>query len=115
MRYRRTAADQAAQESVACRKQAGQGSCGYKMERRPVVLALARAGVPVAAEVCVTLNAPLDLILARKIGVPFQPALATGAGAHGGTSIIARNEDVIRLANIDEPPSKRSAMVSLLR
>jgi putative phosphoribosyl transferase len=95
----------AVQESVACRKQAGQGACGYKMEC-PAVLALARGGVPVAAEVCATLNAPLDLILVRKIGVPFQPELAMGAVAHSGTSIIVRNEDVIRLANIDQTTFK---------
>ena len=47
----------------------------YK-DQHPVILALPRGGVPVAAEVATTLNAPLDLILVRKIGVPFQPELA---------------------------------------
>ena len=47
----------------------------YK-DQQPVVLALPRGGVPVAAEVAAALNAPLDLILVRKIGVPFQPELA---------------------------------------
>jgi putative phosphoribosyl transferase len=42
----------------------------------------------------------------RKIGVPFQPELAMGAVADGRTSIIVRNEDVIRLANIDETAFK---------
>ena len=46
----------------------------YK-DRRPAILALPRGGVPVAAEVATALEAPLDLILVRKIGVPTQPEL----------------------------------------
>lgn len=42
---------------------------GYK-GRRPVVLALPRGGVPVAAEVASSLDAPIDLVLVRKIGLP---------------------------------------------
>ncbi len=42
--------------------------------------ALPRGGVPVAAEVCAALKAPLDLVLVRKVGVPFQPELARGGG-----------------------------------
>ena len=73
----------------------------YK-EQQPVILALPRGGVPVAVEVAAALNAPLDLILVRKIGVPFQPELAMGAVVEGGAPIIVRNEDVIELAHIDE-------------
>jgi len=71
-------------------------------DKRPVVLALPRGGVPVAAEAASTLSAPLDLILVRKIGVPFEPELAMGAVVDGGSSIIVRNEDVIRHAGIEE-------------
>ncbi len=78
---------------------------GFK-DQHPVILALPRGGVPVAAEVAAVLNAPLDLILVRKIGVPFQPELAMGAVVDGGTPIIVRNEDVIRLAGIDEAEFK---------
>ncbi len=78
---------------------------GYK-DRQPVILALPRGGVPVAAEVAAALNAPLDLILVRKIGVPFQPELAMGAVVDGGAPIIVRNEDVIRHAGIDESEFK---------
>src|SRR3974377_199666 len=74
---------------------------GYK-NLQPVVLALPRGGVPVAAEVCAVLRAPLDLILVRKIGVPFQPELAMGAVVDGGAPSVVRNEDVIQIANIDE-------------
>jgi putative phosphoribosyl transferase len=77
----------------------------YK-DQKPVVLALPRGGVPVAAEVAVALNAPLDLVLVRKIGVPFQPELAMGAVVDGGAPIVVRNEDVIRLAGIDEQDFK---------
>jgi predicted phosphoribosyltransferase len=67
---------------------------GYK-DQQPVVLALPRGGVPVAAEVAAALNAPLDLILVRKIGVPLQPELAMGAIVDGDAPIIVRNEDII--------------------
>ena len=73
---------------------------GYK-DQRPVVLALPRGGVVVAAQVAAALAAPLDLILVRKVGVPFQPELAMGAVVDGGASIVVRNEDVIRYAGIE--------------
>ncbi len=72
----------------------------YK-DQRPVVLALPRGGVPVAAEVAAALDAPLDLILVRKIGVPWQPELAMGAVVDGDSPVIVRNEDVIRSEGID--------------
>ena len=71
-----------------------------------MILALPRGGVPVAAEVAAALKAPLDLILVRKIGVPFQPELAMGAVVDGGAPIIVRNEDVVRLAGIEEAEFK---------
>ena len=73
----------------------------YK-NRKPVVLALPRGGVPVAAEVAAALNAPLDLILVRKIGVPFEPELAMGAVVDGSKPLVVRNEKVIRFAGIEE-------------
>lgn len=69
----------------------------YK-DRHPVVLALPRGGVPVAAEVAAALDAPLDLILVRKIGVPAQPELAMGAVVDGTAPIVVRNEEVIELS-----------------
>ncbi len=68
--------------------------------RRPVVFALPRGGVPVAAEVCAVLDAPLDLIIARKIGLPVQPELAMGAVAEGGEPV--RNDEVILLAGVTD-------------
>jgi putative phosphoribosyl transferase len=73
----------------------------YKAQK-PVILALPRGGVPVAAEVAAVLDAPLDLILVRKIGAPMQPELAIAAVVYGGQPIIVRNEDVIQLAEVSE-------------
>lgn len=56
-----------------------------------VVLGLARGGVPVAYEVAVALDAPLDVLLARKLGAPGQPELAMGAMASGGLRVLNRS------------------------
>ena len=53
-----------------------------------VVLGVPRGGVPVAFEVAGALDAPLDVILVRKLGVPFQPELAMGAIGEGGASVL---------------------------
>ncbi|KJE24916.1 putative phosphoribosyltransferase [Frankia torreyi] len=63
-----------------------------------VVVGLPRGGVPVGYEVARALDAPLDVILVRKIGVPFQPELAMGAIAEGGVRVV--NEETLRLANV---------------
>ena len=67
-------------------------------EKKLVILGLPRGGVPVACEVAQRLNAPLDVIVVRKLGVPFQSELAMGAVGERG--VVIRNEDVIRMANI---------------
>lgn len=66
----------------------------------PVVLALPRGGVPVAAEVAKALKAPLDLVMVRKIGVPWQPELAAAAVIDGKDPQIVVNEEVCGLANV---------------
>jgi len=86
-------------------RQLAKALIGYK-DQHPAILALPRGGVPVAAEVAAALKAPLDLILVRKVGVPVQPELAMGALVDGGAPLIVRNEDVIRLAGIDEAEFK---------
>ncbi len=66
-----------------------------------VVLALPRGGVPVAAVIAARLGAPLDVLVVRKLGVPWHPELAMGAvGEEGATAV---NDDVIAAARIDEP------------
>ena len=91
------------------RSDAGQrlASALLKYQRQPVtVLALPRGGVPVAAKVAEALEAPLDLILVRKVGVPFQPELAMGAVVDGPTPVVVRNEDVILLTGISDKEFK---------
>ena len=63
-----------------------------------LVLALPRGGVPVAAEVARELNAPLDVFVVRKLGLPGYPELAMGAIASGG--VRALNREVIESLNI---------------
>ena len=65
------------------------------------VLGLPRGGVPVAYEVARRLNAPLDVFIVRKLGVPGFEELAAGAIASGGVRVL--NEDVVRaLPHADE-------------
>ena len=66
----------------------------------PVVLALPRGGVPVGAEISRALDAPLDVIVARKLGAPGQPELAIGAVAPGGVRLV--NEHVVRSLGVPE-------------
>jgi putative phosphoribosyl transferase len=60
----------------------------------PVIFALPRGGVPVAAEIARALNAPLDLLLVRKIGVPWQPELALAAVVDGDDPQVVIDEEV---------------------
>ena len=73
----------------------------------PVVLALPRGGVPVAAEIARVLDAPLDLVLVRKIGVPYQPELALAAVVDGPHPEVVVNPDVWRMAGVSEAEFKR--------
>ena len=67
-----------------------------------VVLGLPRGGVPVAAQVARALGAPLDVVVVRKVGVPFQPELAMGAVGEDGVLVV--NERVVLLADV--PPEQ---------
>lgn len=66
----------------------------------PVVYGLPRGGMPVAFEVAQELTCPLDVLVVRKIGVPFQPELAMGAVAEGG--VVIRNGEIIDLIGIND-------------
>lgn len=65
-----------------------------------VVLALPRGGVPVAFEVAEALNAPLDVFIVRKLGMPGHPEFAMGAIASGGVCVLS--DYVVRTFNISE-------------
>ncbi len=85
----------------------------YK-DQNPVVLALPRGGLPVAAEIAAALEAPLDIVLVRKIGVPYQPELAMGAVVDGGEPVTVRNEDVISAAGVSEREFKAACSRELV-
>lgn len=82
----------------ANREEAGR-LLGHALARRslhdPVVLALPRGGVPVAAEVARALHAPMDLLIVRKIGAPYQPELAVAAVAEGTPPALVVEESVL--------------------
>jgi putative phosphoribosyl transferase len=59
-----------------------------------VVLGLPRGGVPVAYEIALALDLPLDVLVVRKLGLPWQPELAMGAIASGGALVL--NDEVVR-------------------
>lgn len=65
----------------------------YTNRRDVLLLALPRGGVPVAAEVAKKLNAPLDILVVRKLGVPYHRELGMGAIATGGIRII--NKEIV--------------------
>jgi len=69
-------------------------------DRDVVVVGLPRGGVPVAAEVAMALDAPLDVILVRKLGVPSQPEL--GMGAIGEDDVRVINAEVVQLARVTD-------------
>jgi putative phosphoribosyl transferase len=70
--------------------------------RDPVVFALPRGGVPVAAEIARALRAPLDLLFVRKIGLPWQPELAYAAVVDGNPPETVINEEVARYEPLSE-------------
>ncbi|GAB6067549.1 phosphoribosyltransferase [Methylothermus subterraneus] len=83
--------------SFANRREAGrrlaEALSAYAGRQDLLVLALPRGGVPVAFEVAKALGAELDVIVVRKLGVPYQEELAMGAIASGGAKVL--NQDVI--------------------
>jgi putative phosphoribosyl transferase len=89
----------------ATRKQAGlrlADRLAHLRDQRPVVIALPRGGLPVAAEIAGRLDADLDLLLVRKIGAPMQPELALGALVDGDPPVASWNETVIAQVGVSQ-------------
>ena len=82
-------------EQLAARLSAYEG-------QEAVVLALPRGGVPVAAQIAERLGLPLDLLVVRKIGIPWQPEVAMGAVIDGEQPVVVRNEDMLRHGHVTE-------------
>ncbi|MEZ5967942.1 MAG: alpha/beta family hydrolase [Hyphomonas sp.] len=89
---------------LADREQAGhflaRALAGRKL-KDPVVFALPRGGVPVARPIADALNAPLDILMVRKIGVPWQPELAAASVVDGEQAEIVTNDAVMQMTNLD--------------
>ena len=79
----------------------------YKNRSDVVVLGLPRGGIPVAFEVARELNAPLDLFLVRKLGLPGHEELAMGAVASGGVRVL--NPDVVEMFRVPADVIDRAA------
>ncbi|MUL82441.1 MULTISPECIES: phosphoribosyltransferase [unclassified Mycolicibacterium] len=95
---------QSAERVYKDRREAGrvlaQQLVSYRGQPDLLVLGLARGGVPIAWEVASYLNAPLDVFVVRKLGVPQWPELAMGAVASGGGLVI--NEGLVNRLGIDD-------------
>jgi putative phosphoribosyl transferase len=92
------------------RQEAGRALAGALTQRidpesDPIVVALPRGGVPVAFEVARALDAPLDVIVVRKLGVPSQPELAMGAIGEDGVRVL--NPEVISHLGITDRALER--------
>ncbi len=83
----------------------------YRGRKDVVVLALPRGGVPVAFEVAEALDAPLDIFVVRKLGMPGHPEFAIGAIASGGVRVLS--EDTIRWYGIPDSQIKAIAQAEL--
>src|SRR5215208_100052 len=89
-------------------KKLAQKLTAYVRQPNLLILALPRGGVPVAYEVALALNAPLDIFIVRKLGLPGREELALGAIASGGIRVL--NHDIIRILNIPEEVIKLVAV-----
>lgn len=85
---------------------------GYNFVK-PVVLALPRGGVPVGLEIARALKAPFDLLLVRKIGVPWQRELAAAAVVDGANHDLVYNEEVMAATGVSKEQVGKAAALEL--
>ena len=79
----------------------------------PVVLALPRGGVPVAVAVAAALDAPLDLVIVRKVGAPGNPELAVAAIVAGNPPDVVLNREMVEASGLDD--AELAALIKLER
>jgi putative phosphoribosyl transferase len=107
--------DNGSNQAFTDRREAGRvlAACleAYRGRRDVVVLALPRGGVPVAFEVAEALDAPLDVFVVRKLGLPGQPEFAIGAIASGGVRVL--NDAAIRRYRVTQNHIDTVARVEL--
>jgi predicted phosphoribosyltransferase len=87
-------------DRIAAGRSLGQRLVELGISGQIVVLGLPRGGIPVAREVAAALGAPVDALIVRKLGAPFNPELALGAVAYGGMTVY--NHDLLAQLDIDE-------------
>jgi putative phosphoribosyl transferase len=87
---------------------------GMSLSPPIVVLALPRGGVPIGAEIARALNAPLDLLLVRKIGAPWQRELAVAAVVDGQPPDIVFDEETMAATGVDRTYVEAEAEKELL-
>jgi putative phosphoribosyl transferase len=79
----------------------------------PVVIALPRGGVVVAKQIADGLRAPLDILLVRKLGTPFNPELAVGAIVEGEPPFIHINQDLKKILKVTDDYLKTEEKMQL--
>jgi putative phosphoribosyl transferase len=84
----------------------------YK-DQQPLVLALPRGGVPVGYEVAVALDAPLDIVVVRKLGAPGQPELGIGAVVDGDHPQSVLNDDLMSVLHVSRAYLQRQVALEL--
>ena len=82
-------------------------------DQQPLVLALPRGGVPVGYEIAVALDAPLDIMVVRKLGAPGQPELGIGAVVDGDHPQSVLNEEVINTLDVPDGYLQRQMALEL--
>jgi putative phosphoribosyl transferase len=81
--------------------------------RNPIVFALPRGGVPVAKPIAEAINAPLDILMVRKIGVPWQPELAAASVVDGENPDIVMNDTIIKATGLSHKKIRELAKSEL--